>query len=490
VTIAVGEPFPRGGSDVLRRPGAPANESDPASALDLAPAALALYAKVLSATTLQSAAHALVAALANDFGFSRASIAVHENGRTRLLASSNLDTANAQAELPQRLLGAMDEAIEQGVSLAWPPPVDMSGAQSDPIRFEQQALHSQVGGAVGTVPLGLGGEVFGALCVERRDGPPIGSAELDRLERLLVLAVPALRWMHHGTQPWHRRVRRELVQHWVALRQPERRTKRRVLVAVGLMTLFLAVAPLEHDVSGRARVEGAEQRVLAAPTDGFVKTAHVRPGDQVKAGDALVDLLDGELRLERERWSSQLAQHENAYAAAMATSDRAAVATSLARISEAQAQLGLVDEQLVRGRVVAPFDALVIQGDLSQSIGAPVRQGDTLLRLATTGRYRVIVEIDEVDIAGVRPGQAGRMALSSLPWGGEDLLVERIAPLAKAVDGRNVFEVEARLVAPGSELRPGLLGRAELTVGRMPPLWAWTRHALYRLRVAWWSWLG
>jgi len=261
-------------------------------------------------------------------------------------------------------------------------------------------------------------------------------------------------------------------------------------VAAGLAALFLAVAPLEHEVGGRARVEGAEQRVLVAPADGFVKTAHVRPGDRVKAGDALVDLLDGDLRLERERWTSQLAQHENAYAAAMAKSDRAVASTSLARISEAQSQLALVDEQLLRGRVAAPFDALVIQGDLSQSIGAPVRQGDTLLTLATTGLHRVIVEVDEVDIARVQPGQAGRLALSSLPWDRQDLVVERITPLAKAVDGRNVFEVEARLVAPRGDLRPGLLGRAELVVGRMPPLWAWTRHALARIRVSWWSWLG
>jgi multidrug resistance efflux pump len=216
----------------------------------------------------------------------------------------------------------------------------------------------------------------------------------------------------------------------------------------------------------------------------------VRPGDRVKAGDALVDLLDVDLRLDRERWSSQLAQHENAYAAAMGKSDRATAATSLSRISEAQAQLALVDEQLQRGRVSAPFDALVIQGDLSQSIGAPVRQGDTLLTLATTGRSRVIVEVDEVDIARVTPGQSGQLAVTSLPWGREALIVERIAPIAKAVDGRNVFEVEARLLAPRDDLRPGLLGRAELVVGRMPPLWAWTRHAIDRLRVAWWSWMG
>jgi hypothetical protein len=127
---------------------------------------------------------------------------------------------------------------------------------------------------------------------------------------------------------------------------------------------------------------------------------------------------------------------------------------------------------------------------LSQSIGAPVRQGDTLLTLATTGRHRVIVEVDEVDIARVAPGQRGQLALSSLPWDSEDVVVERIAPLAKAVDGRNVFEVEARLIAPRDDLRPGLLGRAELAAGRAPLLWSWTKHALMRLRVTLWGWLG
>jgi len=53
-----------------------------------------------------------------------------------------------------------------------------------------------------------------------------------------------------------------------------------------------------------------------------------------------------------------------------------------------------------------------------------------------------------------------------------------------------VLNALSGLVAPRGDLRPGLLGRAELVVGRMPPLWAWTRHALARIRVSWWSWLG
>ncbi len=468
----------------------PAPHAAPVPTSDSASAALALYAKVMASSSFQSAAHRLVAALATDFGFDRASIGIHEQGRTRLLASSNLDPSNPQADLPQRLLGAMDEAIEQGVPLAWPGSEQPCGEPPEWIQIEHQALQRLVGGAVASVPLGHGGAVFGAVCVERQDGPPMAAGELARLEQLLVLAVPALRWMQIGALPWHRRAWRELLQGWAALRQPQRRNTRRVLAGAALALLFVALAPLEYEVGGNARVEGAQQRVLSAPADGFVKTVHVRPGDRVKAGAALVDLLDGDLRLERERWSNQLAQHENAYAAAMAKSERVGASSSMARIGEAQAQLALVDEQLARGRITAPFDALVIQGDLGQSIGAPVRQGDTLLTLATTEHYRVMVQVDEVDIARVKEGQVGRLVLSSLPWDAQPLVVERITALAKAVEGRNVFEVQARLMDPQAELRPGLLGRAAIVVGHMPPLWAWTRHALDRIRLAYWSWLG
>ena len=92
-------------------------------------------------------------------------------------------------------------------------------------------------------------------------------------------------------------------------------------------------------------------------------------------------------------------------------------------------------------------------------------------------------------MARVAAGQSGRLSLSSLPWQRDELVVERIMPLAKAVDGRNVFEVEARLVTPRDDLRPGLLGRADIAAGRAPLLWSWTRGALLRLRVALWSWL-
>ncbi|MDO9092802.1 MAG: efflux RND transporter periplasmic adaptor subunit [Rubrivivax sp.] len=487
----MGEPWPRAGlAHFLPFGATPVPTAMAAAPPHDAAAALQLYAQVLAAAGLADAAHRLVARLALDRHLSRATLGLHQAGRTSLLASSHLDLTQPQSDLRQRLIGAMDEAIEQAQSLAWPPAEADAPDAATPIDVELRLLQQAQGGCVAVLPLGRDGQPFAALCVERERGPAFSRADIEQLDALLSLALPALRWMHQGSLPWHRRAWADARHAMADWRRPERRARRRLVAAAALALAFVALAPLEHTVSGRARVEGAEQRVLAAPTDGFVGSAHVRPGDRVKAGAPLVDLLEGDLRLERERWGSQLAQHENAYAAAMARADRTLAAVSLARADEAQSQLALVDEQLSRGRVVAPFDALVIQGDLSQSIGAPVRQGDTLLTLATLDRHRVIVEVDETDIARVQPGQAGRLSLSSLPWGGEAVVVERIAPLAKAVEGRNVFEVQARLVAPNAALRPGLLGRAALAVDRTPPLWVWLRHAANRLRVVWWSWVA
>jgi multidrug efflux pump subunit AcrA (membrane-fusion protein) len=506
---AAGVPAVPAVASVTAVPAAPvapvAAASAVAQALPVAAAAaatLALYAQVLDASTLSAAVHRLVAALAQSEGLTRVAFGLHQHQRTRVLALSHADLADAPADLLQALQGAMDEAIDQALPVAWPVlDLQRRGGVAELIRLEHQALArlwggvGGAGGAVASVPLGQGGAVLGAVCLQREAGPPFTPRELARLAAQLQLATPALRWMQQAAAPWHQRVWDDLQRARHSLRQPERRVLRLGLIVAGLALAGLALVPLPQSVSGRARIEGGQQRVVVAPADGFVKVAHVRPGDQVRAGAPLLDLLEQDLQLEKDKWTSQLAQHENAYAAAMARSERLAAATAAARISEAQSQLALVAGQLQRGRLVAPFDALVIQGDLSQAMGAPVRQGDTLLTLASTGTHRVIVDIDETDIAAVRPGQAGALALSSLPWQGQTLVVERIAPLARAVDGRNVFEVEARLAAPRDgqqpgHLRPGLLGRAELVVGQAPPLLVWLGQAANRLRLAWWAWLG
>lgn len=384
---------------------------------------------------------------------------------------------------------AMEEALDQGQALLWPPATDEIAQW---VSRAQGALAPDARHTVMSLILPGTPEPLGALTLVWPPGMPAPqAADLPAWQALATSVAPVLAWQRLAERPWHRQLRQAMAQAW---RRFTPRLQRHPAVASGaLIALFFAlgVLPMPAHVGGQARIEGAQQRVLVASSDGFIQHVHAQPGDKVKAGQVLADLAEQDLKLERDKWASQIAQQDNSYAAAMTRADRAEAALAMSRLEEAQAQLALVDEQLQRTQIKAPFDGVLIQGDLSQSIGAPVKQGDTLMTVASTQRWRVIVEVEEADIARVRAGQSGQMALSALPWDTLPLRVRRITPLAQAKDGRNLFEVEAEFTAAvPPEVRPGLMGQAKLRVGSQPLLWTWLRPVADKLRLGLWSWWG
>jgi multidrug efflux pump subunit AcrA (membrane-fusion protein) len=260
-------------------------------------------------------------------------------------------------------------------------------------------------------------------------------------------------------------------------------------VAIGAMLAIGAsfLVSADYRVGAPARLEGSVQRALVAPADGYLESAHVRPGDRVSAGQVLVELAREELELERRKWDSELSQHENAAPAALARGDRSEFVISQALAEEARAKLGLVEEQIARASIVSPFDGVVIMGDLSQMLGAPVRRGDTLVTVAPANEFRLILEIDERDIADIALGQSGHLALGAMPGRNFEFEVRRISPVAEARDGRNYFEVECELKESLVAMRPGLQGVARIVVDQRPVAWVVTHRLLDWVRIAAWS---
>ena len=274
---------------------------------------------------------------------------------------------------------------------------------------------------------------------------------------------------------------------WAKLASPEGRRARLCLAAGGLAAAVALFVPIPYYIAAPARLEGSVQRVVVAPVDGFLEQVNVRPGDLVKSGQILAELATQDLQSERLRRRSELAQHENVYKAALARADRTQLVINQARAAEAQAQLQLVENQLQRAQLRAPFDGIVIKGDLPQQLGAPVQRGEVLLTLAPDDRYRLIVEVDERDVALVAAGLQGRLALAAAPESVFDFSVVRLLPVAVAADGRNFFEVEGALEAEGKALRPGMRGVAKISAGRRTAAWIVTHRMLDWLRLAAWS---
>jgi biotin carboxyl carrier protein len=472
-----------------------------------------LHSRVAQAEHADEAVQRLLAGLAAQWGARRIGWTWWTRGRAELSATWGDWASLGDARL-RRCEAALDEAVDQGVALSWPPTSEafearwVTLAQQQLVASDHDANAAgmrgmpQRGGAepagveppqplVFTVPLPGGPTPLGAVCLEWAPGQGPSPDALRALEAAIVQVAPLLRWQQAAQWPWHRHLRRAVRAWWHRLSDHGAPRRQRLLIGAIALAVAALVLPLQDQVTGRARIEGAQQRVLVAPSDGFLQAALVHPGDRVKAGQTLADLAQQDLQRERDKWTSQLAQHESGYVGAMARADRADAGLSLARAQEAEAQLALVEDQLQRTRLTAPFDGVVIQGDLSQSIGAPVKQGDALLTVASLARFRVVVEVDETDVAHVRAGQHGTLALSALPWDTLSLRVVRIVPLAQAKDGRNVFEVHAEFTEPvPAGVRPGLLGHARLDTGRGPWGWNLIRPIVERLRLALWAGWG
>jgi RND family efflux transporter MFP subunit len=263
------------------------------------------------------------------------------------------------------------------------------------------------------------------------------------------------------------------------------------LSVIGLAALVavLAFARGDYRVSARSVMEARSRLASVAPFNGYVKEAPTRAGDVVRQGQVLAVLDDRELRLERMKWQSQADQLVKQRDLAVAKRDAAAAQIASAQIDQARAQVALLDDQLSRTRLLAPLDGSVVTGDLSQSLGAPVERGQVLFEVAPLADYRLVLQVDERDIADVAGGQRGELLLTAWPADSVPFTVETITPVSTAREGRNYFRIEAKLDHIPDRLRPGMEGVGKIVAGRHLLVWIWTRQAIDWLRLKLWAWL-
>ena len=245
----------------------------------------------------------------------------------------------------------------------------------------------------------------------------------------------------------------------------------------------------EHRVTAKSVLEGELQRAAVAPFEGFIRSAPVRAGDAVKRGDLLAALDDRDLILDQLKWRAERDKLLQKQREALAKHERSSFAVVASQIRQAESQVALADEKLARARIVAPFDGIVVSGDLSQMLGSPVEKGKTLFELAPLDSYRLIIHVDERDVRYIALDQRGIVALAGMPGNRLPLQLTKIMPVNVAEEGRNSFRVEARLLEVGSQLRPGMEGVAKIETGQRSLAWIWTRSLIDWLRIMAWRYL-
>lgn len=445
--------------------------------------ALDLMVLVNAERRFLAAALALCNGLATRFTADRASLGWLERGYIRLRTISRTERFDRKMAAARALEVAMEEAFDQDEEVVWPPLEGASVLSRDHERFARE----QGSGNICSFPVRLGDKPVGVITCERQ-AKAFAPAELQQLRLIADQAAQRLADLHDRDRWFGARwasACRERLAKWVG---PEH-TWPKVLGLVGVAALVLMLLPIwPYRVEGNFILRSDEVAFLTAPFEGYISRVFVRPGDVIPKDSDLLQLNTVDLELEEAAAAAEL----NRY---LREAQKAEVAGTLAerRIAEAlaeqvKARLDLIRYRLERSAIKSPFDGVVVEGDLRQRVGAPVKQGDALYKIARTEALYAEAEVNERDVHRILDKTQGEIAFVSQPKLKFPIKITRIEPAAVVKTEENVFIVRAGFAtAPQPWWRPGMSGVAKFDVEKRSLLWILTHRTIDFLRMwLWW----
>jgi RND family efflux transporter MFP subunit len=449
--------------------------------LERAAIALDIAALAGEHVKLEDASLAIASELCKRFTCTRIAIGIERKNQVRLVALSNSASFEKKSQFVAEIENAMDEALDQHKTVAYPPiegvPKGIAVAHKDVAKT----------GSVLSVVLRAGGRGTGVITFERAE-TRFTLADVELCQATASLIGPILQMKEEATHWIAGRSAQQLRALSQAMADPRRPSFRYAAGSLLAFLIFISVFTVEYRVPAKAVLEGEVQRAVVAPFEGYIAHAYMRAGQTVKQGQLLAKLDDRDLLVERQKWSSEFEQNDRKYRDALAKRDRPQARILAAQVAQTEAQLVLVEDKLERTAIVAPFDGIVVTGDLTQMFGSPVERGKLLFEVAPLDAYRVILKVDERDIRDVAVGQKGTIILSGISNESMPLDVTNIS-IAEAEEGHNYFHVEAKLRHAPPRLRPGMEGVGKIIVGERTLIWIWTHRFMDWLRMLVWYWL-
>ena len=446
---------------------------------------LELVGTAVEQERFQAAATAVVTELATRLKLERVSLGFIHGKHIKVKALSHSARFEGRQSLFRQIGAAMDEALDQESTIVYPA---ASKAGQDVSRAHGELARLHGARAVCTVPLSMDQEIYGAITFERPGHELLEPEIVKFCEQAAALIGPVLEVKRRDDRWLITKMLDSFSHQCGRLLGKGHLVFKLIVLALAGLVVFLSIFNGQHRVAATAALEGTVERVAVAPEDGYVATASVRPGDVVKKDQELATLDSKDLELERVKWTSQREQLSKEYREALAKFERAQVSILRARIEQSDAQIALLNEQLARTQILAPFDGVIVSGDLTRTLGSPVERGQVLYKIAPLNDYRVVLEVDERDFSDVVLGQTGYLALAAAPNERIEIIVNKITPVSTAEDGSNFFKVEASLAKPPEHLRPGMQGVGKVEVGERKLIWIWTHRIVDWLRLWLWAW--
>ncbi len=420
--------------------------------------------------------------LASRFNCDRVSIGWLKEQAVSVTAISHMEKFEKKMDAVRALQASMEESLEQNCEILSPSPPDANYVARDHNEYSlSQGIHHLF-----SIPLQRDDEAVSVITFERSE--PFTEQEQLRLrligdqvtQRMLDLHKWD-RWFGSRCYYWFKEKVRELLNVEFTLRK--------ALCILGvILFVWMVFGKLDYKVKAPFIVKSENVRYVPAPVEGYIKNVEIEKGDHISFGSALLTLDDRELLLEESAANAEKVRLEREIVKARSEGKLVEMRIAEAQLQQAKARLEKIDYFIERSTITAPFDGVVVEGDLKEKIGVPVQQGDLLYKIAQLDTLYSELKVNEDDINELEVDQEGHLAFASRPNDKYSVTIERIEPMAQTEEDKgNIFIVRCQFTGDlEGWWRPGMSGNAKINVGRRSPLFLLTHKTIDYLRLRFW----
>ena len=340
-----------------------------------------------------------------------------------------------------------------------------------------------------SVPLRGADGVCGVICVEKGiEDEGWLLPEAAKLRLMSDLFASRLDDLYQKSGWLGRRVWRRTRRRSANLLGPEHTGWKLTGVAVVIALVVAAVVPIEHKIKAPFILKTDAAAVVTAPFAGYIDTVHFHLGDTVTSGQLLVGLDQRELLLQRADTLAGRNKSSNEARSYEAEGKLAEMRVAVVHKEQADARLAIIDHRLAQTEIRAPFDGVVVEGELREKLSSPVQVGEALFKIVQLRDLFGQLQVDERDVSYLQAGFVGEIAFSSRPSEKYSVLVDRFEPVAEVRSEGTIFLLRAQIdAAPQDWWRPGVGGICKIHAGKRSILWVATHRLVEVIRL--WTWI-
>ncbi|MFO7819351.1 MAG: efflux RND transporter periplasmic adaptor subunit [Halanaerobacter sp.] len=216
------------------------------------------------------------------------------------------------------------------------------------------------------------------------------------------------------------------------------------------MTMEVEKSSLEKTIAATGEVESVESQELYFKTKGTIQKINIEEGDEVEAGEVLMEISDTEQQL-------SYLQAKNKY-------ERAKIDGTPAEIKEAELELQLAEDDLEDTKLKAPFSGVVNEITVEEDSYTELELDKAVAKIIDDSSYQVEISVNESESRQIEEGQQARVSLDALA--GEEFAgaVTDVGANAQSESGVVTLPVTVSILETPEFIRPGFTADVEVIV--------------------------